>query len=614
MIKKCFFSLVILLYTLFTYAQKIASIERVEPLNWWIGFKNKNLQILVYGNNIAQKTVNIHYAGVQLKKVHKVENPNYVFIDVLIGNNTQPGKMPIVFKENGQKDITYYYELKKRTGYKPNTVCNKDFIYLIMPDRFANGDYNNDVVKNMRETSLNRDSMYHRHGGDIQGIINNLNYLEKLGVTTLWLTPVLTNDEPKDSYHGYANTENYHIDPRFGTNELYKDLAKNLHERNMKLVMDVVPNHMGTEHFTNLDKPMKDWVNQWDTFTRSSFHDQPVFDPYAAEIDKKIMTKGWFDYRMADMNQDNPFVATYITQSHIWWIEYAGVDGLRIDTYPYNEPTFISSWAKQIFTEYPTLGMFGEAWVTGVVNEAAFAGGNVINRGIDTKLPGITDFQSLWAIGEAFKPFGFNDGVMKIYNTLAKDFVYQHPEKNVVFLGNHDLSRFLSVVGENIPRMKVATAWLLTTRGIPQWYYGDEILYNGFSNPDGHIRQDFMGGWKEDKENKFTENGRSIAENDMYNYVAKIANFRKQSTALQSGKLMQYLPENGIYVYFRYTKEESVMIIINTNSTPQTLNTQRFHQRLNGFTTAKNIITDGIYTSLANIALPATSATILQLN
>ncbi len=598
------------------YAQKpiIKNIERIEPLNWWIGFKDNKVQLIVYGKNIAQRDVKINYPGVLLNSAVKVENPNYLFLNLVISDNTKPGKFPITFSKEKEQDIIYTYELKERNTRKPDGVSSKDFVYLIMPDRFANGDYSNDIVKGMRETTINRDSMFYRHGGDLQGIINNLNYLEKLGVTALWLTPVLENDESSASYHGYAMTESYHIDRRFGTNELYKKLADELHKRNMKIVMDVVPNHLGTEHYTNMDLPMKNWVHQWDTFTKSNFHDQAVFDPYGSQIDKKVMTEGWFDRRMADMNQQNEFCANYITQSHIWWIEYAGIDGFRIDTYPYNDPEFMAWWAKKIKDEYPTFNMFGEAWVNGVVNEAAFGGGDVINRGIDTHLPGLTDFQSLWAIGDAMnKPFGFNDGVMKVYGTLAKDFVYQKPFNNVVFLGNHDLSRFLSVAGENKDKMKSAATWLLTTRGIPQWYYADEILYNGFSNPDGLIRQDFQGGWKEDKVNKFTEAGRTKEENDMYNYVATIANYRKNNPVLQTGKLMQYIPKEGVYVYFRYNDSKTVMVIMNTNEKEIFLKTPRFSERMKGFTSGVNIVTKENISLSGEIKVPGNSTSVLEL-
>lgn len=614
---KCLFttlSFVLILFSASAQTLNIKNIERVEPLNWWVGFKDNNVQLIVYGNNINNRNVSVNYPGVTLKSSIKVENPNYLFLNLTIAADTKPGIFPITFSKLNEKNIVYNYEIKARNTRQPNGVDSKDFIYLIMPDRFANGDYTNDIVKGMREKTINRDSMFYRHGGDIQGIINNLDYLENLGVTALWLTPVLENDEPSASYHGYAMTESYHIDRRFGTNELYKKLADELHRRNMKLIMDVVPNHLGTEHYTNLDKPMRYWVHQWDTFTKSNFHDQAVFDPYGAKIDKKIMTEGWFDKRMADMNQNNEFYNNYIMQSYLWWIEYAGLDGFRIDTYPYNNPEFMAWWAKRVLKEYPTFNMFGEAWVNGVVNEAAFGGGNVINRGFDTHLPGLTDFQSLWAISEAMnKPFGFNDGVMKVYGTLAKDFVYKQPFNNIVFLGNHDLSRFLSVAGDNKEKMKSATAWLLTARGIPQWYYADEILYNGFSNPDGLIRQDFMGGWKDDKINKFTTAGRTKEENEMYNYVATIANYRKNNPVLQTGKLMQYIPEDGVYVYFRYNENKTVMTVMNTNDKEILLKTNRFDERLHGFNSGVNIVTKENISTLGKIKVAGNTTSIFEL-
>ena len=338
--------------SLLAHSQSLPALERIEPAFWWVGMKYNHVQLIVHGDKIAERAVAFSYPHVKLEKMHKVENPNYLFVDIMIEPDAAPGKFAINFSKKGENPVVYEYELKKRnTSVKAQGITNKDFVYLIMADRFSNGDPSNDVVRGMNETTLNRDSMYYRHGGDLQGIINHLNYLQDLGITSLWLCPVIENDEPSASYHGYANTENYKIDRRYGTNELYKALVDSLHQRNMKMVMDVVPNHFGNKHWTVLDIPMKDWVHQWPTFTRSSFHDQPDFDPYAADIDKKVMQDGWFEYHMPDRNQNNPYVQNYIAQSYIWWIEYAGVDGFRIDTYPYNDRDFMASWMKKVKTE-----------------------------------------------------------------------------------------------------------------------------------------------------------------------------------------------------------------------------------------------------------------------
>lgn len=595
---------------------QIPALERVEPAFWWVGMKNPELQLIVHGKNISERSVSINYPGVRLTGVHKVENPNYLFVDLQISKNAAAGDFTLLFSKKEAKNLTYKYTLKSRdtSSGRIQGVTNKDFIYLIMPDRFANGDKRNDIIKGMKETSLNRDSMYYRHGGDIQGIINHLDYLKDLGVTTLWLNPVLENDQPKTSYHGYANTENYKIDPRFGSNDLYKKLIDECHAKGMKVIKDLVHNHLGSQHWTIKDMPSKDWVHQWPSYTKSSFRDQVLFDPYAAESEKKLMTDGWFDVHMPDMNQANPYVRKYFTQSHIWWIEYAGLDGFRLDTYAYNDPEFMAEWGKEIKAEYPRFTFFAETWVHGIPNQAFFTQGNTINRGFDTELPGVTDFQCLWAINEALNgKFGWDDGITKLYTTLASDFVYQDATRNVVFLDNHDLSRFYSVVGEDINKYKSGIAWLLTTRGIPQIYYGTEILMKNFSNPDGLVREDFKGGWAEDKINKFKAEGRTEKENDAFNFVRTLANYRKNNPVLQTGKLMQYVPENGIYVYFRYNDEKTVMVVMNSNDKEVGVSTARFSQRMATFHNAVNVISGESLSSLESIKVPAKSAVVLEL-
>ena len=595
---------------------QLPQLERVEPNFWWVGMNNPALQLVVHGDKIAERDVSLDYPGVTLKEVHKVDNPNYLFLDLQIAPGTKPGKFPITFSKKGKKKLSYQYELKARNNSPERItgVTNEDFVYLIMPDRFANGNKANDVVKGMQETTLNRDSMYYRHGGDIQGIINNLDYLQDLGVTALWLNPVLENDQPRTSYHGYANTENYKIDPRYGTNELYRQLGDELQKRDMKLIKDLVHNHVGSQHWTIKDMPTKDWVHQWPEYTKTNYKDQVLFDPYAAEVDKKQMTDGWFDSHMPDMNHDNPFVRNYITQSHIWWIEYAGLDGFRLDTYAYNDLDYMAEWGKAIKEEYPQLTFFGETWVHGVPNQVYFTQGNTVNQGFDTQLQGVTDFQTLWGINEALNgKFGWNDGVNKLYTALASDYQYQDPTRNVVFLDNHDLSRFYSVVGEDINKFKSGIAWLLTTRGIPQLYYGTEILMKNFSDPDGKVREDFKGGWAEDKVNKFTATGRTEQENEAFNYVKKLANYRKQNEVLQTGKLMQYVPEDAVYVYFRYNDDKTVMVVMNTAEEEKSIKTSRFNERMQGFSKAQNIVTDQVLDTAKSITIPAKTTLVLEL-
>lgn len=600
---------------IFTSQAQQPKLERIEPAFWWTGMQEPFLQLIIHGDKIAEREVSLSYPGVTLQEVHKVDNPNYLFVDINIASSAVPGTFPIKLKQKGQKDLVYTYELKKRNeGIKAQGVNSSDFVYLIMPDRFANGDKNNDVIKGMQETSLSRDSMYKRHGGDIQGIIDHLGYLQDMGVTSLWMTPLVTNDQPSASYHGYAATENYRIDPRFGSNELYKVLADSLHKRGMKLIMDLVHNHIGSQHWTMKDLPMKNWVHQWPTFTRSSFRAAPLMDPYAAPSDRKIMTDGWFDLHMPDMDQTNPYVRRYFTQSHIWWIEYAGVDAFRLDTYPYNDADFMSEWGKAIKAAYPGFTFFGEIWVHSGPEQVFFTQGNTVNRGFDTQLPGTTDFQSLWAISAALneKP-GWDDGVVKLYTALIQDYQYQDPMRNVVFLDNHDLSRFYSVVQENKHKYKAALAWLLTTRGIPQLYYGAEIGMKNFSAPDGLVREDFKGGWPADTQNKFTAAGRNAEENELFNYVSTLANYRKHNPVLQSGKLMQYVPQDNVYTYFRYNTDKTVMIVLNPNEKEIAISPARFTERVNGFTQVKDIVTGKTYPLSDSLRIPAQTTQVMEL-
>lgn len=590
------------------------SIQRAEPLHWWVGMHNSELQIVLYGSDIGDCEVILPKAGMHLKKVHQVENKNYLFLDVEVLVNAQAGKYPIELHKNGKKVLTHDYELKNRDKnlIKAQGVTAADLIYLIMPDRFSNGDPSNDSIIGMRETAVNRDSMYYRHGGDLQGIINNLDYLLDLGVTALWMTPVLTNDMPQASYHGYANTENYEIDPRLGTIETYRQLGKELHSRGMKLVHDVVPNHVGLYHWTVIDRPSSDWLHEWDTYTQTTYKDQTMFDPYGTEADKELMEKGWFVESMPDLNHQNEKMQKYITQSHIWWIEEAGVDGFRIDTYPYNDLDFMSKWTDAIRTEFPDFSFFGETWVKSVPNQAYFLGGQKVGQEVDTKLEGVTDFQLNYAIGDALNQE--KGGADRLYSTVSGDYLYPDPLANVIFLDNHDKDRFFSTVGEDIEKYKSAFSWLLTYRGIPQMYYGSEVLMKNFSRPDGLVRDDFKGGFPGDEVNKFTMQGRTEAENEMFDHVRTLANFRQQSRALQNGKLLHYAPENEVYVYFRYNEKERIMVMMNCSDEQQDVSLARFEEGMKQSSRIKNVLTGQISDLPKSIVLKGRQTLVFELN
>jgi neopullulanase len=585
----------------------------VEPMFWWVGMNNPNLQLIVHGDHIASRNVALNYPGVKLVAVHKVENQNYLFLDLLVSSGTKPGTFPIRFIKAGEKALTYSYALKERnrSSSRAQGVTSKDLIYLIMPDRFSNGDKSNDSFSNMRETGIQRDSMFGRHGGDIQGVMNHLDYLKEMGVTTIWLTPEIENDEPHASYHGYAVTDHYKIDPRFGTNELYKKFVEKCHSMGLKVIKDIVHNHFGTEGYTISDMPMKSWVHQWPTYTKSNFKYEAVMDPHASAMDRKLMLDGWFDHRMADINENNPYVQNFLTQNHIWWIEYAGIDGLRLDTYPYNDPEYMAKWALDVKAEFPNLSIFGEVLANTPVVEAYFTEGNTVSRGLNTHLPGITNAVVKNAIYDALNSKD-NGGVNRLYEALAQDFLFKDVNQNVVFLDNHDMSRVLSVVDEDISKYKSAMAMLMTLRGVPQLYYGDEILMKNLSDPDGLVREDFPGGWDGDKTNKFVAAGRNDKENDAFNYVRKLANYRKNTTALQTGKMMQYIPEKGIYVYFRYDSKKTLMIVFNCNDKEQTETTSRYFERIKGAKKAKNVIT-GETIDLSKLTILAKSTLVLEL-
>ena len=597
-----------------SFAQ-IPALERVEPMFWWVGMHNHNLQLIVHGDHISSRKVELNYPGVKLVAVHKVENPNYLFLDLQIFSEAKSGTFPIKFIKAGEKALTYNYALKERdhSANRAQGVTDKDLIYLIMPDRFSNGDPSNDSYPNMRETGINRDSMFYRHGGDLQGIMNHLDYLKDLGVTAIWLTPEIENDEPKASYHGYAVTDHYKVDPRFGTNELYKNFVEKCHSMGLKVIKDLVHNHAGTEGYTISDMPMKSWVHQWPKYTKSNFRDMVVMDPHASPADRKQMLDGWIDHRMADLNQNNPYVQNFLTQNHIWWVEYAGVDGFRLDTYPYNDPQYMAKWAVDVKAEFPHLSIFGETLVWSAADQAYFTQGNTVNQGFDTHLPGVTDGVVKDAIYEALNgKEGWTDGVNRLYAVLAQDFLYQDATRNTIFLDNHDMSRVLSVVDDDINKYKSAMAMLLTLRGVPQMYYGDEILMKGLSNPDGLVRSDFPGGWPGDKSNKFTAEGRTDKENDAFNYVRKLANYRKNTTALQTGKMMQYIPQEGIYVYFRYDDKKTVMVVYNSTDKQQTTTAARYFERIKSAKKARNVVTDDIV-DLSELAIPGKSTLVLEL-
>lgn len=606
--KKLLITLLAASFHLFLSAQ-----INVYPSHWWAGMKNPKLQLMIHSPNIGVgTTVTIKYPGVVVEKVNRVESKNYLFVDLNISSTAKPGSFKIQIK-NASKIVSINYELKKRrpgNGQQfAQGVNSSDFVYLLMPDRFSNGDESNDRIAGMKDQTLNRDSMYHRHGGDLQGVINHLDYLQQLGVTTVWMTPVLENDMPNRTEHGYAFTNHYKIEPRFGGEKAYISLSDALHKRGMKLIQDAVYNHVGINHFTVVDPPMKDWLHEWPTFTKPNYKDQTLFDPYAAQKDRKQQTDGWFTNEMPDLNQGNPYVANFLIQHAIWSVEEFGVDGWRIDTYIYCDLAFMNRCNKALSYEFPKLTSFGEVWVTGTINEAYFTENN-LNTAFKSNLGGVTDFQTLF---QGIQPAVKDGNANSLYQTLSNDIVYKNPMNNVIFLDNHDMTRFLSQVNGDEEKLKTAIGWLLTCRGIPQLYYGTEILMKGVSNPDGLVRSDFLGGWKEDKQNKFTAVGRTNKENEVHDWTMKLANFRKNSTAIKTGKMTQYVPQNGLYVYFRYDGSQTVMCIMNTGRNDSQVNFADYDERTKGFTKARSVTGNEVFNLEDKVTIPADRMWVLEL-
>jgi neopullulanase len=590
-------------------------IIRVDPPNWWTGMQNNSLHLLVNGTDMSEyTTLTIKPEGINLVSINKVENKDYLFLELQINQNALPGSYLFTFK-NDTKQLSYEYKiLKKEVDPKVmEGINNSDLIYLIMPDRFANGNLNNDIIANFNEAKISRDSVLCRHGGDIAGIANQLNYIADLGATTLWLNPVQENNQPKESYHGYAITDHYKIDSRLGTNEDYKNLVQSCHQKKMKVVMDMVFNHTGNEHYLFKNKPGTDWFHNFNNFTRTNYRATAVMDPYASEYDKNLMQNGWFDKHMPDLNQQNKHVADYLIQNSIWWIETTGINGFRVDTWAYPDQEFMKKWTKDILNEYPNFTIFGEVWEHGPAIQAQFAN-NIYEGKNKGSMPGIIDFELYYAINDALtKEFGWTEGAAKIYYTLAQDFLYKDPKKNVIFLDNHDLSRFTSMVDGDIEKFKSGIAFLLTTRGIPSIFYGTEILMKAWSNPDAKVRIDFPGGWPNDSINKFSDLGRRANEKEAYNCIKKLASYRKNCRAITDGKLIQFVPENGIYVYFRWYENQKVMVIMNTTNKTVDCETNRFKEILKDANTATNILDGKIVNNLGQIKLTPNQTLVLEI-
>jgi neopullulanase len=597
------------------YAQQTASATmRMEPANWWLGLKHNEVEIMFHETGIRDKFVSMDkYPGVRMLKAYRMSSPNYLIVRVKIGESAKPGVLKFHFSDNKGESTVDFPLLERSKETKAQGVTSKDAIYLVFPDRFANGDPNNDNVPGMLQ-GLQRDSLLGRHGGDLLGIEKQLDYIAALGMTAIWLNPELENDQASASYHGYALTDHYRVDRRFGGNEALLSLTKAAHAKGLKMIRDYVPNHIGLNHYWMKDIPDSTWINQWPNFTRTTYRAPTLVDPYASAYDRKLFSDGWFDVSMPDVNQRHPRVAQYLLQSTIWWVEYAGFDDFRIDTYTYSDQDFMSWWCKEIRREYPKLNMFGEIWEHGVAVQGYFADNQPMGR-FDSNLPSVVDFQVAFAIHELLnKEQGWTEGVARLYYVLAQDRFYQDPYKNVTFLDNHDFSRFYTIVKEDFEKYKMGVALLATLRGTPQVYYATEILGTGDEWPShGNIRKDFPGGWPGDKDNKFTRAGRTEKENEAWDYMAKLFNYRKNSSTITTGKMMQFVPVDGVYVFFRYDQAGTVMTAINTSKKEQKLDLQRYAERIGTRKACTEIVT-GKTMLLEDIVLKPGGSLVAEVN
>jgi glycosidase len=597
-------------------------IERVEPLNWWVGLKDKSLQLLIKEENIGEATVEIFYSGITISKINKADSPNYLFLDLNIAENTKAGKFNLVFKYEDGTEKKHTYELKEKTKPSKEFVGfnSSDAIFLITPDRFANGDESNDIVEGLKETKINRSDDYARHGGDLKGIINHLDYIHELGYTAIWPTPVLINDMYSGSYHGYAITDYNKVDPRFGTLDDYIELSSKLRQKGMHLIMDQVAHHCGSEHWWMKDLPFNDWVNQQNSFEEnaelknSNHRSTSNQDLYASEKDKQEMNEGWFVSAMPDLNQRNPFMAKYIIQNSIWWIETLQLGGIRQDTYPYSDKSFMANWAGAIMNEYPSFSIVGEEWSLNPLLVGYWQTGAKNKDGYESNLRSTMDFPMQHAIVEALnEPENWDKGLVKIYEGLANDFHYPSPKDIMIFPDNHDMSRIFTQLNEDIANTKMAMAYILTLPRIVQVYYGTEILMNDTAKPGDHglIRTDFPGGWKGDTVNAFTGEGLSDDQKSMQLFVKKLLNYRKQSKAISEGKTVHFAPVNGIYVMFRMHDDETVITILNKNEIPMNLDLNRFNEiGLKGIG-VKNIISGEEFIWSDNLDLKGKGCTLL---
>ncbi|MFV0291312.1 MAG: glycoside hydrolase family 13 protein [Mangrovibacterium sp.] len=597
--------------------------QRVEPICWWVGMNNPELQIMIHDENIHDADVRLLNAdGVALTAVNRGDSENYLFIDLLIAELAPAQTFKIELIRKGKKVASYDYELKAREKSSADFkgFGKDDVIYLITPDRFANADESNDNHAELIEKS-NRSSWGGRHGGDIKGIEQHLDYIEEMGFTAIWLNPLLENDMNDHSYHGYATTDYYRTDARYGSNEEYKQLVEAARIKGIKVIMDVIVNHCGSNHWWMNDLPFSDWINNGGEFMQTSHIHQVVQDVHASNYDRKMFNDGWFVSVMPDLNQRNTFLSTYLIQNNIWWIEYLGLAGIRQDTYPYSDPRFMTDWSCAIMNEYPNMNIVGEEWVNNPAITSYWQAGKQNNNGYTSCLPSLMDFPVQEALVKALTSDPENKDTWGskfkiLYEMLANDFQYPDPFGLVTFPDNHDMSRFYSQIGQDIDLYKIGIAFILTTRGIPQIYYGTEILAADSTGDHGEIRFDFPGGWENDAVSVFENKGLNASQQEALLFMKNILSWRKTANAVHHGKLMHFVPENDnqIYTYIRYDENgNKVLVALNRSHEAYRLNLGKYQEIIPMSFSAKEIISNKTLEIKNSFEIPARKAIILEI-
>ena len=595
-------------------AKPKTTIKHVEPLSWWVGM-NTPLQLLINGENIGAWSVEILPAnqGVSVSGVHTADSPNYLFVDVDIEDDAVAGDYTLRFT-NGKRKLNYTYTIAERAAgsAERKSFTTADFVYLIMPDRFANGDTSNDSTDDTIE-KVDRSRAGRRHGGDIQGIIDHLDYIADLGATAIWSTPLLLDNENGASYHGYSCSDYYRIDPRYGSNELFKSYVEECHKRDLKVIMDIVPNHSSTSHWWYADQPFEDWTHKWDSYTQSNWTFSTNMDFNASKSDLYQMESGWFDRSMADMNLDNVYLLNYFKQWAVWWIEYSGLDGFRVDTYPYNEKMPMSQWCKTVMEEYPNFNIVGEVWTSSIPQLAYWQGGNYNKDGFNSHLKSIMDFPLHDAIRAAMTEGGarggWGKGMTRIYDVLSHDFVYHDLQNMMIMAGNHDTDRVGDVVEGDARRMKLVAAMLCTMRGMPQMLYGDELMFRSTDRSKGHptLRVDFPGGWEGDAKNLFDRAQHIGDEKDVFDYTHKLMNWRKSKDVIHNGRTLHFIDRDNTYAFFRYNDSEVVFVYINNSDDTREVPWERYAEISEGLTEGRDVITGESVTMQGCKVAPATA-------